>query len=65
MGVVSSKLHTTDADAILVLENILVMFDLLYLILGGFNECGLVVDDVFQHVDKLPHLPGGDLAGAF
>lgn len=50
---------------ILILENILVMFDLLYLVLGGFDECGLVVDDVFQHVDELPHLPGGDLAGAF
>ena len=41
------------------------MFDLLYFVLGGFNECGLVVDEVFQRVDKLPHLPGGDPAGAF
>lgn len=50
---------------VLILENILFMFDLLYLILGGFNECGLVVDDVLQCVDELPHLPGGDPAGAF
>lgn len=26
---------------------------------------GLAVDDVFQRVDELPHLPGGDPAGAF
>lgn len=41
------------------------MLDLLYLILGGFDKCGLVVDDVFQRVDELPHLAGGDPAGAF
>lgn len=49
---------------VLIWEKFLVMFDLLYLVLGGFDECSLVVDDVFQREDELlPHLPGGDSAG--
>lgn len=50
---------------ILFLKNVLVMFDLLYLGFSRFDECGLVVDDVFQTVDELPHLPSGDPACAF
>ena len=41
------------------------MLDLLYLGLGGFDEGSLVVDDVLQAVDELPHFPGGDPARAF
>ena len=41
------------------------MFDLLYLGSGRFDEGSLVVDDVLQAVDELPHFPGGDPARAF
>jgi hypothetical protein len=50
---------------ILLSEDVLIVFDLFDLGLGGFDECSLVVDDQLQAVDEFPHFPSSDPACAF
>ena len=48
---------------VLFLEDVLVVFDLLKLVLGCRNGRGLAADDVLHRINKLPHLFSGDSTG--
>jgi hypothetical protein len=49
---------------IFALEDLLVMFDFEKFGLGGFNECSLMGDDVFQGLNELSDFPSGHTACA-
>lgn len=48
---------------VLLLEDILVVFDLLKLIVGGFDGRCLMADDILRRADQSPHLLGRNTAG--
>jgi hypothetical protein len=56
----SQRFHFLMKLLVLFLADVLVVFDLLEFVLGDFDCCGLMSDDIFQGADKFPHLLGGD-----
>jgi hypothetical protein len=61
-----SNLHANNASkkgTLNSLENVLAVFNLLKLILGSYDNCGLVGDDVLRRANKFPHRLSDDSPG--